>query len=98
MKEVKLNKSEIKLFEGFRTEMGTAIQAVQRLISEVLHYRITEIGEEKGVDFENENWVFDAETYTFTRQEPKPEPGEVIPKKRGTTKKSNAKIPAKKEK
>jgi hypothetical protein len=85
--EVKLTKSEIALFNRYREEFGTVMKGVQGLVNELLHTRIIELGTEKGIDFVNEDWKFDAQTFSFTKIEPPKPATPEIPKKKGSTKK-----------
>lgn len=96
-KIIKLTKAEKEVLARFQRDVGGVLRGLQGLVNDLIHYKVEEIGREKGIDFTDGNWSFDAEALEFRKIEPIQEPAPSIPKKKGSKKSRAKKIDSKKE-
>lgn len=74
MKTIKLSKAEQALYDTWRKELMDMMNSVGAFGNEVINFRLRDMALEKGIDLVNEDWQFNAQTYTFSKvEEPTPE-------------------------
>jgi len=95
--DIKLNKAEKEVLTRYQQEINSALQGVGKLVNDLMHFKVTELGRDKGINFEDGDWKYDAEEFTFSKVDPPKEVTPVIPKKR-PAKKTNAKTDKKEKK